>query len=418
MKVILLSYEDGQGGAGRSAFKLHRAFLANGIDSSLRVCAKTSDLGTVSSHQRLLQKVVSKASSRFTPWFMRLQRTSNDGLHSPALLPAGIVDELNESNADVLQLNWICGLLSVEDIGKLTKPVVWRFSDMWPFSGAEHYGDDGANARWRTGYRSDNRPTAHGGIDIDRWVWNRKRRAWNKPIHIVAPSQWIADCARQSALTRDWPISVIPTTLDVNQFQPWAKAFARQVLGLPKDPRLILFGALSGGTDPRKGRAYLISALSKVAGRLPNVAGVIFGQSEPADPPRLGLPLHWMGHLNDEVTMSLVYSAADVMVIPSRQDNLPQTGVEAQSCGCPLVTFDCSGLPDLLEHKRTGYIAKAFDVDELAYGVEWVLADPNRHRELSRQSRDRSLRLWAPGVVVPQYLEVYERAISEHGTGI
>jgi glycosyltransferase involved in cell wall biosynthesis len=124
-----------------------------------------------------------------------------------------------------------------------------------------------------------------------------------------------------------------------------------------------------------------------------------------------------MGHLNDDVTLSLLYSAADVMVIPSRQDNLPQTGVEAQSCGCPLVTFDCSGLPDLLEHKHTGYLAKAFDVDELAYGIEWVLADPDRYRELSRQSRDRSLRHWAPAVVVPQYLEVYRCVIDQQAVG-
>lgn len=413
MKVILLSYEDGKGGAGRSAFKLHKEFLESGIDSRLRVCSKTSDMPSVIGHQRLRQKAGNKMATRLDPWFMNLQQSSNKGLHSPALLPTGIVRELNDSDADVLQLNFICGLLSVEDIGRLTKPIVWRLSDMWPFSGTEHYGDDGANARWRVGYCSENRPASHRGLDIDRWVWKRKRRAWKRSIHIVAPSQWMSACAKQSALMHDWPISVIPTALDVSQFRPWPRSFAREVLRLPKDGRLILFGALSGGTDPRKGREFLLAALSKVASRLPGVVGVIFGQSEPLNPPRLGLPLHWMGHLSDDITLALLYSAADVMVIPSRQDNLPQTGVEAQSCGCPVVTFDCSGLPDLVEHKRTGYLAKAFDIDELAYGIEWVLAEPDRYRELSNQSRDRSLRLWAPQVVVPQYLEVYKRAIRE-----
>jgi glycosyltransferase involved in cell wall biosynthesis len=212
---------------------------------------------------------------------------------------------------------------------------------------------------------------------------------------------------------REWPVTVIPTALDVRQFQPWPKALARNVLGLPVDRRLILFGALGGGTDPRKGRALLEAALLKCAPRLEGAAAVIFGQSEPVNAPRLGLPLYWLGHLEDEATLSLAYSAADVMVLPSRQDNLPQTGVEAQSCGCPVVAFDCSGLPDLLEHEMTGYLAKPFDIDDLAHGIEWVLADAGRHAALSRQSRERALRLWSPSIVVPQYLDVYQRAIHE-----
>jgi hypothetical protein len=165
----------------------------------------------------------------------RYYRLTKGEIHWIWPFPSGMVGALNNSNADVLQRNWICGLLSVEDIGRLTKPMVSRFSDMWPFSGAEHYGDDGAIARWRTGCRSDNRPASHRGMDIDRWAWNRKRRAWKKPIHIVAPSQWMSDCAKMSALMHDWPISVIPTAVDVNQFKPWPKAFAREVLMLPKN---------------------------------------------------------------------------------------------------------------------------------------------------------------------------------------
>jgi len=216
---------------------------------------------------------------------------------------------------------------------------------------------------------------------------------------------------------RDWPVTVIPTALDVRQFQPWPKELARGVLGLPQTTALVLFGALSGGTDPRKGREFLEGALTKLASRIPNVAGVIFGQSEPANPPRLGLPLYWMGHLNDDAALSLVYSAADVMVIPSRQDNLPQTGVESQSCGCPVVTFNVSGLPDLVEDRWTGYLAKAFEVEDLATGIEWVLKDPARRDELSRRARERALRTWAPQVVIPQYLRVYESVIADHRAG-
>lgn len=412
MKVILLSYEDGGGGAGRAALKLHKALLKNGVDSVLRVRSKTTDLPSVRITRPIVRKAIGKGAGFLAQPLMRLQRKTQGGLHSPALFPTGIVDELNRSDADVLQLNWICGLISIEEIGRLRKPLVWRLSDMWPFSGAEHYGDDGPNARWRTGYRRDNRLPGSRGPDIDRWVWRRKRRAWNRRIHIVAPSHWLADCASASALMRDWPVSVIPTAVDVEQFQPWPMKVAREVLGLPADDKLVLFGAISGGTDPRKGREFLEAALAKLALRMSNVSGVIFGQSEPAKPPRLGLPLHWMGHISDDATLSLLYSAADVMVLPSRQDNLPQTGVESQSCGCPLVAFDTSGLPDLVQHERTGYLARPFEVDDLAHGIEWILQSSERRADLSRRARERSVRLYAPGAVIPQYMRVYRDAIA------
>lgn len=412
MKVTLLSYEDGGGGAGRAAFKLHRALRENGVDSRLQVRTKRTDSPTVMITKPLLRKAIGKLSAPLVPRLMRLQRSANSGLRSPAWLASGIVDELNRSDADVLQLNFISGLLSIEDIGRLDKPLVWRLSDMWAFSGTEHYGDDGPAARWRTGYGANDRPPADVGPDIDGWAWRRKQRAWKRPIHIVAPSRWLAGCVRESALMHEWPVTVIPTALDVQQFQPWPKQTARAVLGLPPDIPLVLFGALSGGTDPRKGREYLQAALVKLASRIPHMAGVIFGQSEPADPPRLGVPLHWMGHLHDDATLALLYSAVDVMVIPSRQDNLPQTGIESQSCGCPVVTFDCSGLPDVVADRETGYLAKAFQVDDLANGIEWVIEDRERQETLSRRSRERAVRLWAPEVVVPQFVEVYRRAID------
>jgi glycosyltransferase involved in cell wall biosynthesis len=376
------------------------------------MCAgsKSSDLHTVD----VLRKWDGRIKYRWRRLEARLlglQRSSNPILHSTSWVPSGIVPELNATVADVLHLHWInAGFLSVEDIGHLTKPLVWTLHDMWPFCGAEHYGDDGPDARWRVGYDTSNRPERHEGLDIDRWVWKRKHRAWHTPIHIVAPSRWLAACARESALMRNWPVSVIPYALDLQQFQPWPKTVARQVLGLPQDMRLVLFGAIGGGKDPRKGWNLLQPALAGIATQMPDVAGVIFGQSEPPDPPRLGLPLYWMGRLNDDATLALLYSAADVMVVPSRQENLPQTGTEAQACGCPVVAFNCTGLPDVVEHGLTGYLAKPYDSDDLAIGIHWVLEDEERRNALGGAARNRAVRLWAPDVVGPQYLAVYETA--------
>ena len=416
MKPLLLSNEDGGGGAGRAAFKLHRALRAQGVESLLQVRSKTTDSPTVIITLPLLRKAIGRVAAELRPHVMRIQQSANPTHRSPAWYSLGIVNELNTSEADVLHLNFVTGLLSIEDIGRLTKPLVWRLSDMWAFSGTEHYGDDGPKARWRVGYTPASRSSTDRGPDIDKWAWRRKQRAWQRPIQIVTHSRWLARCVKESTLMHDWPVTIIPTPLDVNQFQPWPKRVARAVLGLPPEAPLILFGALSGGVDPRKGKDLLEAALPKVHARLPNAEGVIFGQSEPAKPPRLGLPMHWLGHLHDDATLALAYSAADVMVLPSRQDNLPQTGIESQSCGCPVVTFNVSGLPDVIEDRQTGYLATPFEVDDLAAGIEWVLADPERHERLSRQARARAISHWAPAVVVPQFIDLYKRAIEEHRT--
>jgi len=415
MKILHLSLNDIHGGAAKAAFRLHQAYLNQKINSRMQVVKKCSDFHTINGPSHKIEKVVKLVQHQLALQLMRLQTSPNPIIRSPAVFPSKLPNKLNSIETDVIHLHWICGeFLSVEDIGKLKKPLVWTLHDMWPFSGSEHYGDDGEDARWRVGYYPNNRPEGHKGLDIDRWVWNRKRRAWKKPIHIVTPTQWMANSAQKSILMQNWPISVIPNPLNTERFRPWDKGMARQLLGLPQDKQLVVFGAISGSKNPRKGWDLLESSLTKLATRLSNLAGVIFGQSEPLSPPQLAIPLYWMGHLNDEVTLALLYSAADVTVVPSRQDNLPQSGTEAQSCGCPVVAFNTSGLPSVVVHQTTGYLATPFNCDDLANGITWVLENQDRYVKLSEQARDRAVKLWSPKVVVKQYMEVYESAITLH----
>ena len=166
--------------------------------------------------------------------------------------------------------------------------------------------------------------------------------------------------------------------------------------------------------DPRKGWDLLQLALAQLSTQMSNLMSVIFGQSEPQDSLHLRLPLYWASSLHDEITLALLYSAADVAVVPSRQDNLPQIGVEAQSCGCPVVAFNIAGLPSVVIHHETGYLATPFNVDDLIKGIAWVLADPDRHDNLSNQSRERAVRIWSPNVIAKQYMNVYEQAIQTH----
>lgn len=242
----------------------------------------------------------------------------------------------------------------------------------------------------------------------------RKPKHWKRHMHIVTPSRWLADCAKQSVLMRDWPITVIPNTIDAEVWQPVNKGLARQLLHLPPDIPLLLFGAVGGAQDPRKGFDLLQAALDHLRGQLPGLELVVFGQLAPKVPVDIGFPVHYTGHLHDDVSLRLLYSAADALVIPSRQDNLPNTGVEAHACGTPVVAFDTCGLPDILVHKKTGYLAKAFDPVDLAKGLRWVLDDTTRHAALSQAARIRAVQLWSYEVVSPLYLHAYDSVISRN----
>jgi glycosyltransferase involved in cell wall biosynthesis len=356
-------------------------------------------------------KAVNLIRSRLGGHMTRLQKTSNPTMHSINLLPSNLAAGINASDASVVNLHWLGGeSMSVEDMARIQKPMVWTLHDMWAFCGAEHYADDGADARWHSGYERDNRPADSAWLDIDRLTWRRKRRAWTKPVNIVTPSRWLADCARRSALMHDWPVTVIPNVLDTTVFKPLDRAYCRHVLNLPGDKKVVLFGAMGGARNTNKGYDLLLGALQLLAAGHPDLVCVVFGQSEPPVPPAISLPVKWMGHISDDATLALLYGAADVMVIPSRIDNLPQSGTEAHACACPVVAFNCSGLPDVVDHRITGYLAEPYQIEDLARGIAWVVSDKTVNATLGLAARRKAEALWSASSVVPAYMGVYEAA--------
>ena len=412
MRPLLVCTHDLKGGAARASFRFHKALVSQNVDSFMLVANKDSDDWRVTGIKGYPRKLIHLFCTVLEEQVVKLQKTNNPVFHSPAKLSSFKARRFNMKDADIVHLNWVGKTgLSIEEISKITKPVVWTFHDMWAFCGAEHYADDNKNSRWRLGYARDNK-APQSGLDIDRWVWKRKQKAWAKPFHIVTPSHWLADCVRESALMHNWPVSVIPNLLDVCVFKPTNKILAREILGLPTDKRIILFGALGGSADPRKGWDLLQAALSKLGKNHFGLQAVIFGESQPQTAPDINMPIHWVGHLHDDVTLALLYSAADVMVVPSRQEAFGQTASEAHACGCPVVAFDATGLRDIIEHKKTGYLAKPFNTVDLANGITWIMTEPNRHQQLSVAARKRAIENWSPDIVIPQYFDVYHKAIK------
>ena len=435
MNILHVNASDISGGAARAAYRIHRSLVehgtAHGITSQMRVISQLSDDPTVISGPPTGQSPIwRRLQPRLAHQARRGFRTGNPTLHSIAWPSTGLGAELQQCNrqgqADLVHLHWLDdGTLSIEEIGRLPMPRVWTLHDQWAFCGAEHYTSPplpgetaSSDERFAAGYSTASRPAHEAGPDLNRRAWLRKRHAWRQPMHVVATTSWLADCARRSTLMGDWPISVIPYPIDLNVWAPCDQAQARALLGLPADRPLVLFGAMGGSVDPRKGADLLLEALqrlrSQVAGRpLEQLELLVFGQSRPAQPPDLGFPIHYNGHLHDDLSLRLLYAAADVMVVPSRQEAFGQTASEAHACGTPVVAFATGGLVDIVDHHTTGALAEPFDPLSLAAAIRWVLEDPHRRRQLGAAARQRAEQLWDPARVAGLYAEVYGQAVEQ-----
>ena len=219
LRVLHLSTYATNGGAARAASALNHAMQQQGIDSRM-----ITGHGPHFTAARTLDRQ-----------FWRLQRSPTQTWRSPARFASITAAHINRSSADVVNLHWVTdGFLSVEEIGRITKPIVWAMYDMWPFSGTEHYGTDASSARWRTGYTRRNRSDDERGLDLDRWTYERKQRHWppgGNAIHMVPASTWLEQTTQESALMGDWPITRIPHVVDTDAFSPMSKEQARQQLG-------------------------------------------------------------------------------------------------------------------------------------------------------------------------------------------
>lgn len=414
MNLRVMHYSgDRIGGAARAARRIHSALRAHGSsDSRLMQAEPWGDDPTLSAFGPQLRQ---RLAAVFKPTMDALPlrvAAPRDALPRSAGWSSRLTAfDVNSAAADVVHLHWICGgFLSVENIGRIRRPLVWTLHDMWAFCGAEHLQGDANDARWRNGYSAQ--PTSAGRFDIDRWVFDRKRKHWRQPMHIVTPSRWLADCVRGSALLGHHSVSVIPNPLDVAVFKPMERAAARRLLNLPLQRKLVLFGAIKGTQLPYKGWDLLMPALARISGQRQDVDAVIFGQGRPANEPALGMPIHWMGHLYDDISLAALYSAADVLVVPSRQESFGQTGSEAQACGCPVVAFDATGLRDVVAHDETGLLATPFDPESLSAHVLTLLEDESRRNQMGTQARLRAQRLWAYDTVAAQYDSVYAQTVG------
>jgi glycosyltransferase involved in cell wall biosynthesis len=394
-----------------------------GIDAKLLVQEKKGNRHNVEAvAQTWLQN--KRAFGRFVAerFYFRLYEKNKEVrfAFSPANTGLDISDHPLVQEADILHLHWVnFGFLSIQSLKKLFslgKPIVWTLHDMWAFTGGCHHSGDCENYQLRCGnckpYLRSPSPD-----DLSAKIWQQKSRIFGEvsalpPIRIIGCSQWLANRAAKSSLFKTLAIDSIPNPLDINLFKPTDKAEARLKLNLPADKKLILFAAAKV-TVIWKGFSYFQEALKILKEQIANpgdIELVILGESDAGINETLPFKTHALGRISGIEKIALIYSAADVFTISSIQENLPNTIMEAMACGTPAVGFEVGGIPEMIEHKQTGFLATYKSAEHFAEGIKWILFDADA-AVLAGNARKKVLENYSQEVVKERYLEVYRNLI-------
>ncbi len=415
MKILHLNTSDIIGGAARATYRLHNALLNEGINSQMLVQKKMSDDYTVIGPETKIGKGWGQIRPTLDMLPVLFYKNRTKTLFSPNWLPfSPIVRRINEIKPDIVHLHWIAGgMMRIEDIAKITAPVVWSLHDMWALTGGCHY-DEGCG-KFKTKCNCCPVLGSDKVSDLSSKVFHRKKKVFQriKNLTIIGLSRWLADCAQKSALFKNRSVVNLPNPIDTDIFASVPKKYAKNILNFRQDKKIILFGAMSGSSDPRKGFKYLSSALQKL--NTEDIELAVFGSTEPCTPPTFKQHVRYLGHLHDDISLRVLYSAADVMIVPSLQEAFGQTASEAMACGTPVVAFGATGLLDIVEHKKTGYLATPFDANDLAQGIDWILHAEN-YQELCKNARNKVLQDFDSKIVAKKYIELYKRILDDSST--
>ena len=407
MKILIVNTSDIQGGAARAAYRLHTALISSGVDSQMLVQSKSSDDFTVQTMASTnIQKGVSKLRPTLDSIHTKFYKDKTKTLFSPSWLGfSSIVDKINEIDPNIVHLHWICGgMMRVKDIARIKAPIVWSLHDMWAFTGGCHYDEECGGYEKECGnckvLGSDKQN------DLSKKIFNRKQKAYEakKDMTIIGLSRWLNECSKNSTLLKDKNHINLPNPIDTSIFKPFDKEKARELWSLPKDKKLVLFGAMGATSDPRKGFRELSDAMTKMQ-QTDDVEFVVFGSSRPQHAPDFGFKTHYLGSLADDVSLVTLYSAVDVMVVPSLQEAFGQTASEAMACGTPVVAFAHTGLIDFVDHELNGYLASPLDSSDLAKGILWVLGFDDQ-KALRQSARQKVVDCFDYSVVAPKYIEI------------
>ena len=397
MKILIISYSD-SGGAGLAALRLHKALLAAGECSHLLCFNRQSNVTNVT----MVQKTLWGRTLEHLPlplWNNKYRKFAsalrND--YECVSFPNSI-DYLTEhplvKDADVINLHWVGSVLSYKNFfKKVRKPIIWTLHDMNPFLGCAHFNLDVKRyPKWQ---------------NLENILRIRKEKWINqaKFLEIVDLCTWMQGYSASSGAFSRYVHHIIRNSVDTSIYRPYNQHSIRDILDIPWDKRVLMFVS-QNINNYRKGYDLLLKALECVDNCFMMVIG--------AHTESLGNKnnVRYLDTVKDERLMAFYYAAADVFLLPSREDNLPNTMVESLCCGTPVVTMPNGGMTDIIKNGYNGYISEKVDANSFAEAINEYLA---KGVSLNRNEiAEEAHRTFSPSMQAKAYLAVFSNAIKQH----
>ena len=404
MKVLHLNYHQNQGGASIACNRLVQALNLNDIKSELLVSEKTNESKTTIGQFNNFNEIsVHKLKKILSIYIKKILKSENIYKDSIAFFNSGLPKIIEKLDHDIINLHWVSNeMISIEEIRKIKKPLVWTLLDMWPFIGSAHY----TNKNY---FSKINNKTSF--FDINEWVLNRKKKNFHRDIRIVCISNWLKKHAEESEVLKNNIIETIPCTLDTNMWKPIEKNLAREILGYEKNKKHILFSAFNGINDNRKGFDLFLNSLEKTEIKSKDFTIVIMGNCNGLKNFKNNTKFKYIMYENssnaDHILLRLINSACDLVVMPSRLEALGQVALEAGSCGVPCVSFKETGAEDIIDHKINGYLANYLSIEDLSKGIDFLLEEKN-NSNLSVEIRKKVENNFSYEQISKKYKKIYD----------
>ncbi len=405
MNILHINQSDIAGGAAIAGYRLHQGLLNNGINSKLLV-------GKVETNNEL----VSNVPRKYTLENQLYRLSSCLGLNYINLISSfDILKHQFYQQADILNFhNLHTGYFNYLALPSLTKnkPAVITLHDMWSFTGHCAYSYD--CDRWKNGCGQCPNLNSYPAIQRDNTHWEWKLKKWvysHSNLVVITLSKWLTEQVKQSILNR-FPIHHIPNGIDTEAYQPREKKYSRNILGIAPHKKVLMFGAGSLKAI-RKGGNILIKALQQLPTSLKaEVLLMTIGHSSENISQALDIETINLGYISSDRLKSVVYSAADLFVFPTRADNLPLMLQESMACGTPMVSFKVGGVPDLVRHDVTGYLATPEDYHDLCQGIIKLLQEDSLREKMSQNCRQIALTEYSLELQIKRYSNIYQQLLK------
>ena len=410
MKILHINYHQNQGGASVASNRLVEALNENNVDSKLLVNEKKIDNEyVIPQFKNIYGLYLHKIKKILSIYIKKILGANDVYKDSISLFSSNLYQKINNSKFDIINLHWICNeMISLKEIKKINKPIVWTLVDMWPFTGSTHYTE---NDFYKFANKKFNEKKI---LNIQNWMLNRKVKYLNKDIIIICISKWLEKLAKQSHIFKNNKIYTIPCTINVNDWKSVDKNSAKKKLNFDSNKKHFLFSAYNGINDNRKGFDLLLKALSKIELDKNKFTIVVLGNSDGLNERNkiynYDFKIFDKNFSNDKKLLKKIYSACDILIMPSRMEAFGQVALEAGSCSLPCVSFKNTGVEDIIKHNDDGYLADYLNIEDLTRGIN-LLNEESTNNKMSKNIRNKIVQEFSYENISKKYKNIYKKLI-------